>query len=64
VLADIESQIMPIIANHRACSTMRKFGPRFMVQPPPLPREPLRLDRTDDTYSPVKTAIRKALPTS
>ncbi|MBL8596011.1 MAG: phytanoyl-CoA dioxygenase family protein [Devosia sp.] len=35
--------------------------PRFMAQPPLLPREPLRLERTDDDYSPVEIAIRQAL---
>lgn len=35
--------------------------PRFMAQPALLPREPLRLDRTDGNYSPVETAIRRAI---
>jgi hypothetical protein len=35
--------------------------PRFMAQPPLLPREPLRLDRTDGDTSPVELAIRRAL---
>ncbi len=35
--------------------------PRFMAQPPLLPREPLRLDRADGDYSPVEVAIRQAL---
>jgi hypothetical protein len=35
--------------------------PRFMAQPPLLPREPLRLQRDDGDYSPVETAIRMAL---
>ncbi|CAN7507093.1 phytanoyl-CoA dioxygenase family protein [Devosia sp. LjRoot16] len=35
--------------------------PRFMAQPPLLPREPLRLDRADGDYSPVEIAIRQAL---
>ncbi len=35
--------------------------PRFMAQPPLLPREPLRLDRQDGDYSPVEQAIRQAL---
>ncbi|WID96271.1 phytanoyl-CoA dioxygenase family protein [Bosea vestrisii] len=39
----------------------RGMTPRFMAQPPLLPREPLRLDREDAAYSPVETAIRRAL---
>ncbi|MGE7469867.1 phytanoyl-CoA dioxygenase [Bosea sp. NPDC003192] len=35
--------------------------PRFMAQPPLLPREPLSLDRPDGTCSPVEAAIRQAL---
>jgi len=35
--------------------------PRFMAQPPLLPREPLQLIRPDDAYSPVEQAIRAAL---
>ena len=35
--------------------------PRFMAQPPLLPREPLQLDRPDGAYSPVEQAIRGAL---
>ena len=35
--------------------------PRFMAQPALLPREPLRLERTDGNYSPVETAIRRAI---
>jgi hypothetical protein len=35
--------------------------PRFMAQPPLLPREPLQLDRPDGAYSPVEIAIRQAL---
>lgn len=35
--------------------------PRFMAQPPLQPSEPLQLDRTDGAYSPVETAIRRAL---
>lgn len=35
--------------------------PRFMAQPPLLPREPLRLEREDGAYSPVEEAIRHAL---
>lgn len=39
----------------------RGTAPRFMAQPPLLPREPLRLDREDGAYSPVEAAIRQAL---
>jgi hypothetical protein len=35
--------------------------PRFMAQPPLLPREPLSLVRADKNYSPVEQAIRHAL---
>jgi hypothetical protein len=35
--------------------------PRFMAQPPLLPRGELSLERTDGTYSPVEQAIRRAL---
>lgn len=35
--------------------------PRFMAQPPLLPRVPLHLDRPDGAYSPVEVAIRQAL---
>lgn len=35
--------------------------PRFMAQPPLLPRQPLQLDRADGDYSPVEIAIRRAL---
>jgi hypothetical protein len=35
--------------------------PRFIAQPPLLPAEPLRLDRTAGDYSPVEQAIRLAL---
>jgi len=35
--------------------------PRFMAQPPLLPREPLQLERPDGDYSPVELAIRQAL---
>jgi hypothetical protein len=35
--------------------------PRFMAQPPLLPREPITLDRADGNYSPVERAIRLAL---
>jgi len=36
-------------------------APRFMAQPPLVPREPLRLDRSDSDYAPVEVAIRAAL---
>lgn len=35
--------------------------PRFMAQPPLLPRQPLQLERTDGDYSPVEEAILEAL---
>lgn len=35
--------------------------PRFMAQPPLLPRQPISLDRADGSYSPVEAAIRRAL---
>ena len=39
----------------------RGTEPRFMAQPPLLPREPLCLDRPDGTYSPVEQAILRAI---
>lgn len=39
----------------------RGTAPRFMAQPPLLPREPLCLDRADAAYAPVEIAIRSAL---
>lgn len=42
----------------------RGSQPRFMAQPPLLPREPLQLDRKDGAYSPVEEAIRIALSSS
>lgn len=39
----------------------RGTTPRFMAQPPLLPREPLSLAREDGAYSPVEVAIRQAL---
>ncbi|WP_224365330.1 phytanoyl-CoA dioxygenase family protein [Hyalangium versicolor] len=39
----------------------RGRNPRFMAQPPLLPAEPLKLERADQAYSPVETAIRRAL---
>jgi len=35
--------------------------PRFMAQPPLLPREPISIDRADGAYSPVERAIREAI---
>ena len=35
--------------------------PRFMAQPPLMPREPISLDRPDGDYSPVEIAIRRAI---
>ena len=35
--------------------------PRFMAQPPLLPREPITLQRQDGSYSPVEQAIRQAI---
>ncbi|MCW4461280.1 phytanoyl-CoA dioxygenase family protein [Sphingomonas sp. BT-65] len=39
----------------------RGTEPRFMAQPPLLPREPVSLDRADGDYSPVEQAIREAI---
>jgi len=44
-----------------AAQPHRGTEPRFMAQPPLLPREPLRLERPDGDYSPVEVAIRRAL---
>lgn len=44
-----------------AAQPHRGEKPRFMAQPPLLPREPLKLDRDDGAYSPVEAAIRLAL---
>jgi hypothetical protein len=38
-----------------------KGSPRFLAQPPLMPREPISIDRADGSYSPVEIAIRKAL---
>jgi hypothetical protein len=35
--------------------------PRFIAQPPLIPRDPLELDRADGAYSPVERAVRDAL---
>lgn len=39
----------------------RGVEPRFMAQPPLLPREPICLDRADQDYSPVEQAILRAV---
>jgi len=39
----------------------RGTRPRFMAQPPLLPREPLHLQRSDGSYSPVERAIRRGI---
>jgi Phytanoyl-CoA dioxygenase (PhyH) len=39
----------------------RGSTPRFMAQPPLHPAEPFRLERENGDYSPVETAIRRAL---
>lgn len=44
-----------------AAQPHRGTTPRFMAQPPLLPREPLRLERPAGGYSPVEQAIREAL---
>jgi hypothetical protein len=44
-----------------AAQPHRGTRPRFLAQPPLLPREPLSLDRPDGDYSPVEEAIREAL---
>lgn len=44
-------------------SAQKHYGtnPRFMAQPPLLPREPISLERPDNSYSPVEEAILRAL---
>lgn len=37
------------------------ISPRFMAQPPLYPAEPLMINRSDGTYSPVEVAIRIGL---
>jgi hypothetical protein len=44
-----------------AAQPHRGSEPRFMAQPPLLPRQPLRLQRDDGDYSPVERAIRDAI---
>jgi len=47
-----------------AAQPHRGTQPRFLAQPPLLPREPFSLDRVDGGYSPVELAIRAALNAS
>lgn len=44
-----------------AAQRHRGTAPRFLAQPPLLPREPLCLDREEGDYSPVEQAIRMAI---
>ncbi len=44
-----------------AAQPHRGQHPRFLAQPPLLPREPLNLNRSDSDYSAVELAIRDAL---
>jgi hypothetical protein len=44
-----------------AAQPHRGVNPRFMAQPPLHPAEPIRIERDDGDYSPVETAIRRAL---
>lgn len=44
-----------------AAQPHRGTEPRFMAQPPLMPREPISLDRADGDYSPVEIAIRRAI---
>lgn len=44
-----------------AAQKHRGAEPKFMAQPPLLPREPVSLDRADGDYSPVERAIREAV---
>lgn len=44
-----------------AAQPHRGQTPRFLAQPPLLPREPLSLDRTDGAYTPVERAILQAI---
>ncbi|UIJ44599.1 phytanoyl-CoA dioxygenase family protein [Sphingomonas cannabina] len=44
-----------------AAQRHRGTEPRFLAQPPLLPREPIRIDRSDGGYSPVEQAIRIAI---
>jgi len=44
-----------------AAQPHRGAAPRFMAQPPLMPREPISLSRADGDYSPVEQAILNAL---
>lgn len=44
-----------------AAQDNRTGSPRFLAQPPLMPKEPITLNRLDDDYSPVEIAIRKGL---
>jgi hypothetical protein len=44
-----------------AAQRHRGTQPRFMAQPPLLPREPFVLQRADAAYSAVELAIKRAL---
>lgn len=44
-----------------AAQRLQSSRPRFLAQPPLLPREDLQLERGDGAYSPVEMAIRRAL---
>ena len=44
-----------------AAQSHRGTSPRFMAQPPLMPREPISLCRTDGDYSPVERAILEAI---
>jgi hypothetical protein len=44
-----------------AAQRHRGTAPRFLAQPPLLPREPLCIDRKNGDYSPVEQAIRMAI---
>lgn len=46
-----------------AAQPHRGKNPRFLAQPPLLPREPICLDRPDGAYSPVEQAILNAIGT-
>lgn len=47
-----------------AAQPHRGTNPRFLAQPPLLPREPICLERRDAEYSPVEQAILKAIDPS
>jgi hypothetical protein len=44
-----------------AAQPHRGSEPRFMAQPPLLPRQPLQLARASGNYAPVEIAIRQAI---